>query len=257
MLMKENVQTWKNHSGLRDELMSSMIKNFPKIEEPVSLDVAKQLASKPETLKRKFREIFFSKTGGGLTKKIQGKYPEFLLEFHDGWVEFYKTFGLTIDLADYQLPDNLNLAEGKNYWSIVVPPGFNPQKAFDIRKQLTKTYEWVSVSKMVDIYPRVPASVIAANQNAISEYSNMSCAVSMEQSIWGTTLTEGLLIDGRVFKDSGVHLDVQGWTLHTGSRSLGGGVPYSCWNPGNVRLKVGDDGLDYAFPGLSLRQKQF
>ncbi len=257
MLMKENVQTWKNHSGLRDEIMSSMIKNMPKIEEAVPLETAKLLAGKPEKLKRKVREIFFPKAGGGLTKKIQGQYPETLLEFHDGWPEFYKNFGYNIDLADYPLPKNLVLLDGKNYWSNVVPPGFNPQKAFDIRKQLTKTYEWVSISKMIDIYPRIPVSVITANQNAMAEYPSMSCAVSIEQSIWGTTLTEGIIIDARVLKDLSIHLDVQGWTLHTGSRSQGGGVPYSFWDPVDEEWELGDGTLGHAYPSLSLRQKQF
>ena len=208
---------------------------------------------KPEIFQRKIREIFFP-SGNGLVKKAEGVYPESLLEFHDGWVEFYKNFGITIDLNDFPLPKNIILEPEQNYWSIVVPD-MNPQKAFELRKQITSVYEYTSVSKIIDVYPRIKVSVIKANLDAKVEYPNVSLNKSMELGLLGTTFTEGCLIDGRVFKDSGVHLDVSGWTLHTGSRNSDGDVPHSYWD--NDRFYVYSCNPYYADPDLSLRQKQF
>jgi len=206
------------------------------------------------TAKRRVKAIYFP-GGKGLVKKAEGVYPEFLLEFHDGWVEFYKNFDITIDLNDFPLPNNLILEPGQNYWSIIVPDGMNPQKAFELRKQITPVCEYTSVSKIIDVYPRVKVSVIRAEQNAKILHPNTSLNKSMELGLFGTTFTEGCLIDGRVCKDSGIHLDVDGWTLHTGSRYSGGDVPSSGWLLG--RFYVDSLNPDDADPGLSLRQKQF
>ena len=205
------------------------------------------------TIKRRVKTIYFPGVKG-LVKKVEGVYPESLLEFHDGWVEFYKNFGITIDLNDFPLPKNIILEPEQNYWSIVVPD-MNPQKAFELRKQITSVYEYTSVSKIIDVYPRIKVSVIKANLDTKVEYPNVSLNKSMELGLFGTTFTEGCLIDGRVFKDSGVHLDVSSWTLHTGSRNSDGDVPHSYWD--NDRFYVYSCNPYYADPDLSLRQKQF
>ncbi|KKP71826.1 MAG: hypothetical protein UR70_C0018G0016 [Candidatus Nomurabacteria bacterium GW2011_GWB1_35_20] len=187
------------------------------------------------TIKRRVKTIYFPGVKG-LVKKVEGVYPESLLEFHDGWVEFYKNFGITIDLNDFPLPKNII-------------------KAFELRKQITSVYEYTSVSKIIDVYPRIKVSVIKANLDTKVEYPNVSLNKSMELGLFGTTFTEGCLIDGRVFKDSGVHLDVSSWTLHTGSRGSDGRVPRSRWL--DVEFNVRSYNPDYASPYLSLRQKQF
>lgn len=255
MLMEKihgNVRPWT--SDQRDEIISSAVKNLPKTTDPVSFEVAQKLVTKPATFKRKLREIFFP-GGNGLVKNVPDQYPEFLLEFHEGWVEFYRNFGIKIDLNDFPLPRNLFLKEGQSYWSILVPEGFNPQRAFEIMKQITATYEYTSVAKIVDVYPQVKVSIICANKNARVEYPNISLNKSIELGLFGTTFTEGCLIDRRIFNDMGVHLDVDGWTLHTGSRNGYGDAIRSGWS---------DDGyLVYWYgpvncgSGVSLRQKQF
>ena len=209
------------------------------------------------TVKRRIKEIFFP-GGNGLVKKVAGAYPESLLVFHEGWVEFYKNFDIRIDLNDFPLPplERLTMEEGKNYWSIVAPDGMNPQSSFEIRKQISNICEYTSVSKIVDVYPKIKVSVIEAVQNARKFLPNVSCLKSIEMGIWGTTFTEGCLIDGRILKEIEMHLDVDGATLHTGSRISGGDVPHSCWS-GDDRFYVSDCGLQDAGPYLSLRQKQF
>lgn len=231
------------------KITSALLLNDPSEEE---LQVINSLSD--ATTKRRVKAIYFP-GGKGLVKKVVGVYPEFLLEFHEGWVEFYKCFGISIDLNDFPLPKNLILEPEQNYWSIVVPDGMNPQKAFELRKQLTSVYEYTSVSKIIDVYPRVKVSVIKANPNAKVECSNISLNKSIELGLFGTTFTEGCLIDGRIFKDSGIHLDVSGWTLHTGSRRGGGCAVGSFWRGDRFYVRWGDP--DDAGSLLSLRQKQF
>lgn len=249
-----NVRTWTPEQ--RDEIISSVVKNLPKSKEKVAFDLAQKYVFKPAILKRKIREIFLPGRSG-LVKKIEGQYPESLLEFHDGWVDFYNDVGMRIDLNDFPLPpiERLNLEEGKEYWSIVVPDGMNPQTAFQLRKELTPVYEDTSVSKIIDVYPRVKVSVIRAEQNAMILHPNISLNESMRLGLFGTTFTEGCLIDGRVFKDLGIHLDENGWTLHSGSRSEDGDAVYSRW--GDVRFEVDWHNPDYSYSRLSPRQKQY
>jgi len=208
------------------------------------------------TVKRCMRELYFP-GGNGLVKKIEGTYPESLLRFHEGWVEFYKNFDIVIDLNDFPLPpyERLILEEGKEYWSIVAPEGMNPQKAFEIRKKISTVYEATPVSKIIDVYPRIKVSVIRAEQNAMGLNSNVSLNKSMELGFMGTTFTEGCIIDGRVLKDLSIHLDVNGATLHTGSRNEGGYVVDSYWCSDEFRVYWCDPYGSY--PDLSLRQKQF
>ena len=249
----ENVRLWTIEQ--RDEIISSVVKNLPKSKEQVVFDIAQKYITKPEILKRKLKELFFPNENV-LLKTADGKYPEDLLEFHEGWVEFYKCFGINIDLADFPLPKNLILDEGKKYWSIVMLNEMNSQSSFEIRKQISKVYEYTSVSKIVDVYPKIKVSVIEAVQNARTLLPNVSCLKSIEKGIFGTTFTEGCLIDGRILKETGMHLDVDGATLHTGSRHSDGDVPSSDWDYGGG-FYVSNFGLRRAYSHLSIRQKQF
>lgn len=224
------------------------------LNDPSEKDLRKMNSLPDATIKRRVRESFFP-GGNGFVKKVEGQYPESLLEWHDGWVEFFKGFDIVIDLSDFPLPKNLNLEEGNKYWSIIVPEGMNPQKAFELRKQITPVYENTSVSKIIDVYPGMKVSVIRAEQNAKVLYPNVSLNKSMELGLFGTTFTEGCLIDGRVFKDLGIHLDESGWTLHTGSRNEYVDAVYSFWNVGKFGVYWYNP--DNAYPCLSLRQKQF
>lgn len=254
MLMKKedkNVRSWTSEQ--RDELLSSVVKNMPKSKELVPFDLAQKYVIKPITFQRKIREMFFFNENG-LIKKVEGRYPESLLEFHEGWPEFYKNFGINIDLNDFPLPQNLILEDGQDYWSIITPNGFNPQKAFALRKEISPVYENTKVSKIVDFFP-VKVSVIKANQNAMAEYPNISLNKSLEIGLFGTTFTEGTLIDARMCKEKGIHLDEKGWTLHNGSRGEDGGAVFSCWSD-DIFWVGWSDGGD-SDDNLSLRQKQF
>lgn len=209
-------------------------------------------------LRRKVKDIYFVSEGKPkLAKNANQIIPEKLLIWHEGWVEFWKKFGITIDLADYPILPHIKFNPGQEYWSIITPPEFSPMKSYEIRKGISKTFEGISPSKIIDIFPRVPVCIVIANQNARVEHPNISCGKSMEMGLWGTTFTEGTILDARVLVDLQIHLDESGWTVHTGSRSHDGTVPGSNWHPGPRKWYVFSNSVSNASSNLSLRSKQF
>lgn len=73
----------------------------------------------------------------------------------------------------------------------------------------------------------------------------------------GITLRERLLLEIAYFKETGDHLDINNWTLCSGSRSSDGSVPYVRWYPddGEVRVYWYCSGDRYS--RLRSRQAQF
>lgn len=209
-------------------------------------------------LRRKVKDIYYVSDGKPkLAKNTNQNIPEKLLIWHEGWVEFWKKFGITIDLADYPILSHVKFEPGHSYWSIITPPDFTSEKVYEIRKGMSKTCKEIPPSKIIDIFPRIPVCVVKANQNAMVEHRNISCEKSLEMGLWGTTFTEGTILDSRVLVDLQIHLDESCMTLHTGSRSQDGGVPSSTWDSGNQRWFVDSHPVLCANWFLSLRGKQF
>lgn len=74
------------------------------------------------------------------------------------------------------------------------------------------------------------------------EYQGKSTREADPLLLIGMNLRERLILGGKVFAETGKHLDVVGWTLCTGSRGAGGSVPgvdlYDC------KVRVGWSHLD-------------
>ncbi len=255
--VKNPLASNKNNARAGEKLIGAVTHQI--LKNQFTTEEANWLNSASEaTLNRRIKSVYNPVVNTqGMVKTKNGIYiPEKVQIWHEGWVEFYKKFGVAIDLNDYPILPNIVFEEGQDYWTIITAPGMNPQTAFEIRKQLTQTYESTSVKKIIDVFPKVPVVVVKANQNAKIERLNMSCNKSIQQGIWGTTFTEGMLLDGRVFDELKIHLDVDGWTMHNGSRSGDGYVVFSRWSSG-VGLSVVGDSLDDEYACLSLRSKQF
>ena len=62
-----------------------------------------------------------------------------------------------------------------------------------------------------------------------------------EGKINGITLRERLILELQYFKETGRHLDVENWTLCSGSRDSGGDVPSVHWSPGDGEVDVNWD----------------
>ncbi len=206
-----NVRNWT--SGQRDEIISSTIKNLPKLEENVPFDLVKELIDKPITLQRRIRQVFFPGVNG-LVKKIEGVYPESLLEFHEGWVEFFKCFGIKIDLNDYPLPEfnKVKLKDGIPYWSILWPSDTHSggNFALDILKQIIPNVKVdMKDLSILDLYPRIKTCLTIASINPSPNrnkyFGHENC---QRHGIFGTTFTQGCLINARMVKDFNIYLDI-------------------------------------------------
>lgn len=86
-------------------------------------------------------------------------------------------------------------------------------------------------------------------QEADEENKNLSANDCKEKGIVGITLEERLLLEIEYFKKTGDHLDINNWTLCSGSRHSDGSVPFVGWYSGvrgvDVRWLHPDDAYDF------------
>jgi hypothetical protein len=66
--------------------------------------------------------------------------------------------------------------------------------------------------------------------------ANLSADDLNEKGIKGITLRERIIMEFQFFEETGGHLDIQNWTLCSGSRDSGGDVPDASWD--GVRFGV-------------------
>ena len=71
------------------------------------------------------------------------------------------------------------------------------------------------------------------NVEADEDIKNISANELREKGIIGITLEERLQMEIDYFKETGKHLDIQNWTLCSGSSYGGGRVPSVCWSGGD------------------------
>jgi len=220
----ENVRLWTIEQ--RDEIISSAVKNLPKSKDLVRFEVAQDLITKPETFKRKLRLIFYP-GGTGLVKKVEGVHPEILLAFHEGWVEFFKKFGIEIDLANFPLKP---YSEGRD-WSIVNPKSESFFHGWEIAKQvMPAVHEYITVKNIVDVYPFEPVVTVRPLIEAMEEFSNISTRQSIQNGIKGTTFNQYCLLASRIWVDKKINLDKKSVTICSGSRSGDGNPVNAYWD---------------------------
>ena len=75
-------------------------------------------------------------------------------------------------------------------------------------------------------------------QEADEENKNLSADDCKEKEIKGITLEERLLLEIEYFKKTGNHLDINNWTLCSGSRRSDGNVPYMHFDSDNQTVHV-------------------
>lgn len=93
-----------------------------------------------------------------------------------------------------------------------------------------------------------------ANVEADENLKNSSAADLQERGIKGITLVERLQLEIDYFRETGKHLDIENWTLCSGSRSSGGGVPDVRWRRSGSAMCVDWDFLDDRDDNLRSRE---
>ena|SRR3990167_5478536 len=74
-----------------------------------------------------------------------------------------------------------------------------------------------------------------------------------DPNMTGISLRERLLMEIIYYKETGKHLDIDGWTICSGSRSLDGCVPNVYFAPGHDKVNVDWYHVDGSGPKVGLR----
>jgi hypothetical protein len=104
---------------------------------------------------------------------------------------------------------------------------FNVYSSYD-NKQLNKYFP----------IPEMTTRKFKANIEADEDLRNMSADDLEKKGIKGITLRERLILELQYFNETGKHLDINNWTLCSGSRDSGGFIPYVYWYSSYGRLYV-------------------
>lgn len=147
------------------------------------------------------------------------------------WTEFYKEMlNLNVELPVTE--------ERSGYWAIVIAKGLTLNQAYAACERNFKCYKYAdNLDKSVTQNDRTSDQsyvvYVKATVEADEDLKNMSANDLKAKGIKGITLLERIVLELFYFWKTEKHLDINNWTLCSGSRSSDGGVPCADW--------VGDD----------------
>lgn len=204
-----------------------------------------------------FRQIHDgSKTKQMLQAFLEHRNPFAITNIKEEWQEFYrKYFRITVDFSDVLIPDD--------------PGGF--ERVIFIPKGLTFTTVIKALRKKFDIYLYIKnldkdvtenvrttdesyAIRVRRRQETDEEWKNVSANQLKQQDINCVTLLERLVDELKWFDETGEHMDIDNWTLCTGSCYSDGRVPDVRWDSDYRKLSVNWCNPDYASEALRARQ---
>ncbi|MDI6602687.1 MAG: hypothetical protein QME57_01015 [Patescibacteria group bacterium] len=174
------------------------------------------------------------------------------------WQEFYRSFfGLKVNLLELKVPESKNGFDRL----IVVAQGMTPQRLYNECNKFFCCWKWTHKNLDEIIWSKRTAKdgayavwfqdVVEADENL----KNLSADELKEKGIPGITLEERFLMGLKYFEETEKHLDVENWTLCSGSRYSNGLVPRVYWSQGFRKLLVvGWCRSDYSLPRLRSRQ---
>lgn len=174
---------------------------------------------------------------------------------HD-WQNFYYGLSIGCDLSEVKIPDD----PGGFERVIIMAPGITPQTAFDVCSKNFNCWKWTdkNLDEIVTsdrTTKNGPYAIRIRNRvEADKELKNLSADQLKEQKISGVTLEERLIYELKHFKETGEHLDIQNWTLCSGSRYSDGSVPSVRWSPFYGKMFVPWDSAGHARGALRTRQ---
>jgi len=147
------------------------------------------------------------------------------------WQQFYrKFFGIGLDLSSVKIPEQQPGFDRL----IVVAKGLTLNQVYDVCAKHFPCWRYTEdLDKAVFANDRTANAAYAVwfrdRQEADEELKNLSADQLKEQGIPGITLLERLLYELKFWDETKKHLDIQNWTLCTGSRCSDGSVPRVRW----------------------------
>ena len=194
---------------------------------------------------------FIEKLGNGTITPIQAKrflrkedpFAGLAMGLSDQlacWQALFDDAGITCDTSRVVIPDQ-QLGFDR---LIVVPKGLTMNQMVKIMR--TKFDMWLytdDLDKAIIKNDRsndksAYAIRVSDRVEADEEYKNLSAKQIAEQGVDGITVLERLLYELMYFTETGKHLDVDNYTLCTGSRDADGSVPDVYWSPDYRKVSV-------------------
>ncbi len=172
------------------------------------------------------------------------------------WQKFYQDYlDLTVDLSAVKIPGYQKDFDRV----IIIPQGLTLEGVIGAIVRKMKLCTWKNDNRLLnkdvptndrDAKNGAYAIRIRERAEADEEMKNKSADYLAKKQIAGITLIERLVYELKYFSETKSHLDIQNWTLCSGSRRSDGDVPRIGWYSGSGSLGVGhynpdgfDDGL--------------
>ena len=155
---------------------------------------------------------------------------EFLIEKKE-WAKFYKeVFNQNFDFSNIKIPAKKTGFDRL----IIVAKGMTHTKAFNKCSELFKTYSYYNELEKIkndrNANTESYAIWVRDRVEADEENKNKSANDLKKENHTGITFLERIIFEFKYFKETGKHLDIDNWTLCTGSRDSDGDVPFASWD---------------------------
>ena len=153
------------------------------------------------------------------------------------WEVFWINYGIKVSVSDIGIPAKV---KGFNRL-LIIPKDLTIQKAYDLCstkfacwKDTEKSLDQVVTQNDRDAKNGSYAIRVRDRREADEELRKMSADVLASKGIKGITLLERLVYELKYFDETGKHLDINSWTLCSGSRKKVGDMPKVRFNDGHV-----------------------
>lgn len=228
------------HSDLNQigEVLASIIQMILKTLVSLTKEQLQWLIGHKTQLANAVRDAIHSLIGA-----IQ-KLPEQLI----WWQDFYREEGIVIDFATFQIPEK---PKG-DWWPILVASGLNYNQVIRMLRKKFPVWLWSEdLDKIIDFSKEQRRAIdkpyviwVKANVKADPKLANKSANDLVGQKL--ATLMERLLLEVFYFcvVNPGQHLDIENWTLCSGSRYADGYVPRVDFD-----LRAGKVSVGWTHPG--------
>ena len=220
--MKKNRGTVLASLGQIKDIFSVLIQAIPST---LTSEAAQKIIGQKGRLIKELRRVFQEITGAT-------GFEELLAE----WRRFYwEVLGTTVDFSDLVFPEK---QEGFD-WLIVMSKVWTANELFAKCKERFGAYrhiEDLDTIKSVRKTDRTYAIWLRDREEADEENKNKSAKDCEKEGINGITLPERLLLELWYHWKTGKHLDVNNWTLCSGSRSSDGRVPHVLCHDDRLRI---------------------
>jgi hypothetical protein len=157
------------------------------------------------------------------------------------WELFYKKFfNININILEIKIPDR---REGFDRL-IVIPKGITLNQVWEVCRKQFNCWKYTDSADLESVVTKndrdskgsTYAVWVRDVVEADEEMKNLSANDLKEKAIKGVTLLERLILELKYFSETKKHLDINNWTLCSGSRRSDGRVPIVGWSGGRLRV---------------------